>query len=114
MHPGNPSRSRGVIFPGFLRSRCPSSLKRAQGKPGADGTRSPVCERKHTGWNYRYSRTIPAFPAQWVYGLYVLSPVSGVSCHRRRRDTRQLDATITAPGPHDFAVRGSLSSGGGP
>src|SRR5436190_14708911 len=31
----------------------------------------------------RYSRDIPAFPAQWLYGLYVLSPVSGVVCHRR-------------------------------
>jgi hypothetical protein len=31
----------------------------------------------------RYSRDIPAFPAQWCYGFYVLSPVSGVVCHRR-------------------------------
>jgi hypothetical protein len=32
--------------------------------------------------------------------------VSGVFCHRRRRDIlRRLDATVAAPGPHDFAVR---------
>src|ERR1043166_2787949 len=36
----------------------------------------------HTGFNYRYSQDIPAFPAQWFYGLYVLSPVSGLYCHR--------------------------------
>src|SRR6201991_255307 len=30
----------------------------------------------------RYSRDIPTFPAQWPYGLYVLSPVSGLYCHR--------------------------------
>ena len=30
----------------------------------------------------RYSRDIPAFPAQWLDGLYVLSPVSGLYCHR--------------------------------
>src|SRR2546428_10050356 len=37
---------------------------------------------------------------------FVLSPVSGLFCHRRRRDTsRQLSASIAAPGPHDFAVR---------
>jgi hypothetical protein len=24
----------------------------------------------------------PAFPAQWFYGLYVLSPVTGLFCHR--------------------------------
>src|SRR5205807_10551825 len=29
---------------------------------------------KHTGKDYRYSRDIPAFPTQWLYGLYALSP----------------------------------------
>src|ERR1700752_2762855 len=62
--------------------------------------------RKNAHGFDRYSRDIPAFPAQWLYGLYVLSPVSGLFCHRRQRDTsRQLDATVAAPGPHDFAVR---------
>ncbi len=55
----------------------------------------------------RYSRDIPASPAQWLYGLYVLSPVSGVYCHRcrTRYETGWIDATVAAPGPHDFAVR---------
>ena len=36
----------------------------------------------------------------------MLSPVSGVFCHRCLRDTsRKIDATVAAPGPHDFAVR---------
>ena len=61
---------------------------------------------KQTGKHYRSSRDIPAFPTQWLYGLYVLSPVSGVCCHRCLRDTsRKIDATVAAPGPHDFAVR---------
>jgi hypothetical protein len=50
----------------------------------------------------------PAFPAQWFYGLYVVSPVTGLFCHRHRRDAkhhRQLSASVGAPGPHDFAVR---------
>ena len=38
---------------------------------GAHG--HPVCDR-HTGKGYEYSQDIPAFPAQWFYGLYVLSP----------------------------------------
>src|SRR4051812_25706121 len=38
------------------------------------------------GSDYRYNRDIPAFPAQWLYGLYELSPVSGVDCHRCLRD----------------------------
>src|SRR5205085_7202807 len=84
-----------------------------QGKPGADYARrsrgpehTGIPCAKHMGTNYRYSRDIPAFPTQWLYGLYVLSPVSGVFCHRCLRDTsRKIDATVAAPGPHDFAVR---------
>jgi hypothetical protein len=37
---------------------------------------------------------------------FALSPVIGLTCHRRRRDVfRRLDAGIEASGPHDFAVR---------
>jgi hypothetical protein len=40
-----------------------------------------------------------------------LSPVTGLSCHRHRRDTsRQLDASVGASGPHGFAVRVSRCS----
>src|SRR5882724_1517290 len=47
----------------------------------------------------------PAFPAQWFYGLYVISPVTMLGCHRRLRVvSRKLSACIGAPGPHDFAV----------
>jgi hypothetical protein len=36
----------------------------------------------------------------------VLSPVIGLSCHRRLADTSaKLDAGVEASGPHDFAVR---------
>src|SRR5689334_23718908 len=48
-----------------------------------------------------------------VYGLYVLSPVSGVDCHRCRTCHRagRIDATVAAPGPHDFAVRYGVFAG---
>jgi hypothetical protein len=37
---------------------------------------------------------------------FVISSVTGLSCHRHRRNTfRQLDASVGASGPHDFAVR---------
>jgi hypothetical protein len=39
---------------------------------------------------------------------FALSPVIGLSCHRRQRDAkhhRRLDAGVEASGPHDFAVR---------
>jgi hypothetical protein len=69
-----------LVFARVVQSRRSLFVPRAQGKPGADCARSAVC--KKTGNNAhgfdRYSRDIPAFPAQWVYGLYVLSPVSGL------------------------------------
>ena len=68
-----------------LAARCARSLKiitpineRAQGRPGARCTRGLVCE-VHKGKctrAYRFSGEHPAFPAQWLYGLYVISPVS--------------------------------------
>jgi hypothetical protein len=62
------------------------SEQRAQGRPGADCARELRVQRvvrRRTRSN-RYSQDSPAFPAQWLYGLYVLSPVSGVVCHRRK------------------------------
>jgi hypothetical protein len=58
--------------------------EREQEMPGARCTRGLVC-KVHKGKRtraYRYSRSIPAFPAQWLYGLcralpgdeFVLSP----------------------------------------
>jgi hypothetical protein len=37
---------------------------------------------------------------------FVISPVIGLFCHRHRRNYfRQLDSSVEASGPHDFAVR---------
>jgi hypothetical protein len=45
---------------------------------------------------------------------FVLSPATGLSCHRRSREAltpQELDASVGASGPHDFAVRiGTLVS----
>jgi hypothetical protein len=35
----------------------------------------PACRKKAGGSHHRFSRDIPAFPARWFDGLYVLSPV---------------------------------------
>src|ERR1700716_4729341 len=52
-------------------------------------------------------RRHPAFPAQWLYGLYVIVLVTGflatiISVGFR---FRQLDASTGASDPNDFAVR---------
>ena len=94
-----------LVVPLLKRGRRESRALTAPVDPVRRSTRASRVP-KHTGKDYRYSRDIPAFPAQWLYGLYVLSPVSGVCCHRCLRDTsRKIDATVAAPGPHDFAVR---------
>jgi hypothetical protein len=37
---------------------------------------------------------------------FVLSPVIGLFCHRRfAKNPRNLNASVEASGPHDFAVR---------
>ncbi|SIO42225.1 hypothetical protein SAMN05443247_05156 [Bradyrhizobium erythrophlei] len=41
------------------------------------------CAKKRTR-AYRYSRSIPAFPARWFYGLCRALPATNSSCHRRR------------------------------
>jgi hypothetical protein len=46
---------------------------------------------------------------------FVLSPVTGLSCHRRQQIiTCRLDASVGASGPHDFAVRNECRSSARP
>src|SRR5204863_9943077 len=49
----------------------------------------------------------PSIPARNGFTAYfVISPVIGLFCHRRQQVTTcQLDASVEASGPHDFAVR---------
>src|SRR5207247_2312924 len=64
--------------------------------------RTVIDAHEHTG----SAETARPSPRNGFTAYFVLSPVSGLCCHRRRRDTsRQLSASIAAPGPHDFAVR---------
>jgi hypothetical protein len=76
--------------------------------PGALRTRSRACSVESTRVSHhgcaeitRHSRTRMVLTVS-----FVLSPVIGLSCHRRRRNCfRQLDAGVEASGPYDFAVR---------
>ena len=76
--------------------------------PGARCTRSLACKNKiahevvTTG-----SPEQPGIPRAMVLTVsFGISPVIGLSCHRRQQVTTcQLDASVEASGPHDFAVR---------
>ncbi len=41
----------------------------------------------------RFSRDIPAFPAQWFTAYFALSPVNQLGCHRRRRDAQSASSS---------------------
>jgi hypothetical protein len=51
--------------------------------PDARCTRGRLCSKKAQASATKGTPQQPAFPAQWFYGLYVLSPVTGLFCHRR-------------------------------
>ncbi len=83
------------------------SQTESAGKAGRWPHPWPACRKKAGGSHHRFSRNVPALPARWAYGLYVLSPVNGLSCHRRPCDAEhrhELSASVAAPGPYDFAV----------
>ena len=76
--------------------------------PGAQCTRSLACNMKkaHERSHREVRRDHPAFPHAMVLTVsFVLSPVTGLFCHRRRRRClHRLDSSVGASGPHDFAV----------
>ncbi len=70
-------RPRGAPCVRVVRVVSPSSTKRARGMPGAGRTHGPPAKKNAGGRYHRFSRDIPAFPARWLGGLYVLSPGTG-------------------------------------
>jgi hypothetical protein len=70
------------------------------------GVRWGVVKYAHQ-YSQRRHRKHPAFPTQWFYGLYVISPGTGLFCPRHLADgsSAKLDTSVGVSGPHDFAVR---------
>jgi hypothetical protein len=70
---------------------------------------APVHE-KARGRNHRRRRSHPAFPAQWFYGLYALSPGTGLVSPRH---TQALNEPLTrlapASGRHDHTISPSAT-----
>jgi hypothetical protein len=84
--------------------------KRAQGMPGARRTHSLACQAKQT--HELVTTGSPKhsdIPCAMVLTVsFVLSPVTGLFCHRRSQIiTCELDTSVGASGPHDFSVRAS-------
>src|SRR5207249_640562 len=70
--------------PEFFQNRSPNEIEGA-GNAGCllhPRSRVQTCTKKRTR-AYRYRRSIPAFPAQWFYGLYRALPGDEFVFHRR-------------------------------
>ena len=100
MHQSSPKRGRGEC-------RAPSQHPRPRVQR-VESTR--VSHHRSAGFT-RHSRTRMVLTA-----YFALFPAIGLSCHRHRRSpacrtvradlaSRQLDASVEASEPHDFAVR---------
>src|ERR1700675_1872984 len=59
------------------------------------------CAHEHTG----SADNTPAFPAQWLYGLYDFVLVTGFLATIIRLASHRLDASTGASDPNDFTVR---------
>src|SRR2546427_9338147 len=101
-------RTLAALVARGLLENFPPSYSEGAGKTGCllhPRSRVRFAQTKlHT--SIQGSGSIPAFPAQWLYGLLRALPGERLFCLRRRRDrSRQLNASTAAPEPHDFAVR---------
>src|SRR5438874_11543935 len=102
--PPRPRRMRASFAARFAHLKH----QRAQGMPGARCARSLACKiKKHTSIVTTVTPGSPGIPRAMVLTVsFALSPVTGLSCHcRQQKYFRQLDASVGASGPHDFAVR---------
>jgi hypothetical protein len=102
-----PPHSRGADH---ARAMHEVALEKNRGRRESRVPNAPAASRakvkKHTSMVTTGSPELPDLPCAMVLTAYnVLSPVTGLFCHRHRRNCfRQLDSSVGASGPHAFAV----------
>ena len=82
-----PPHSRDSICPSFAKFICPKK-KRAQGRPGARRTRDLMCKTQIAKNAHEHTGSAEAVRPSLRNGFTaysVLSPATGLSCHRRQR-----------------------------
>jgi hypothetical protein len=107
--------------PGLCRNFVPPKQRGRRQSRVSDAPVAPRAKVESTWVGTTGSPVQTGFPCAMVLTAYfVLSPVTGLSCHRRLADWRRvrpgwaqltsakLDASVGASGPHDFAVRNSI------
>ena len=107
-------RDLAALIARGLHLRLPSSILRAQGRPGACCTRGLACDLRKQNCTraYRAAGTLRPSLRNGFTAYFVLSPVNGsfATVAAQEINPTQLVASTAASGPHDFAVRSSLRS----
>src|SRR3979409_2567612 len=66
------------------------------------------CENKHTSIVTTVTPERPGIPRAMGYGCFVISPVTGLVCHRHPCEafaSQELDSSVGEPEQHDLTVR---------
>src|SRR5713226_1149259 len=87
--------------PGLCMNFVPPKAEGA-GKAGCRLHPWVPCNKKHGGRTTGSTGITPAFPAQWFTAYFVLSPVTGLFCHRRLTDIRRIQPGWAAAPPQDL------------
>jgi hypothetical protein len=117
-----PPHSRDAMRPSSATNLPPKKI-RGRGERRVPAAPAASCAKvESTRVSTADTPEHPAFPHAMVLTVsFALSPVTGLDCHRRRRNEapararlgkgafRRLDASVGASGPHDFAVRWATS-----
>ena len=86
-----------------------STAQRGRGEcrvPIAPAASCAMCEYAHELFTADAPGSSGIPHAMVLTAYFALSPGTGLFCHRRSRiSSRELDASVGASGPHDFAVR---------
>ena len=104
-------RSRGAKRPSFALA-LPSRDGRARGMPGAGRTHGPPAEKKQAAVTTGQPRH-PGIPRAMVYGLYVLSPGTGLVCPRHRRIITTGLASASGGQDHTISLSAPCRSSAG-
>ena len=105
------SRSRDMICPRFSSYFALASIRgRREGRVrAAPAVPCAIAHSKSCTRAYRFGGSIPAFPAQWLYGLSRALPGENGSFASVAQDRLSpfpnLTPAIAASEPHDFTVR---------
>ena len=105
------SRSRDTLRPRLTNFVGPLETRgrREDRVRAAPAVSCALMHRKMRTRAYRFGGGSPAFPAQWLYGIYRALPgeseLLATIAPGRRWPLKDLTPAFRASGPHDFAVR---------